>query len=296
MKGRNDVLLDDVTGNPRQRMEQKAHKVQGRRRQRDMVLPGADVETTDADPVLLNLHKLGYISELLGELKSGKEATVYLARGPRGLIALKIYRDLEARSFKKDGLYQAGRTVTDDRMARAIKNRTAAGVKAQQAMWTGAEYAMLWRLWLAGLNVPEPLVGPGVKACAATSPAVLMRFIGDEDEAAPRLSEAVLTPEEATVAWNGALDGMAALLRLGLVHGDYSTYNLLWWEETVMIIDFPQVSDRENPNFQTLLERDAESLSRSFLRHGVRVSGEATLREVQKRAGQAGPEPRVQLP
>ena len=34
MKGRNDVLLDDVTGNPRQRMEQKVHKVQGRRRQR----------------------------------------------------------------------------------------------------------------------------------------------------------------------------------------------------------------------------------------------------------------------
>ncbi|WP_310584528.1 RIO1 family regulatory kinase/ATPase, partial [Deinococcus sp.] len=108
--------------------------------------------------------------------------------------------------------------------------------------------------------------------------------------------EAVLTPEEATLAWNGALDGMAALLRLGLVHGDYSTYNLLWWEETVMIIDFPQVSDRENPNFQKLLERDAESLSKSFLRHDVRVSGEATLREVQKRAGQAGPEPRVQLP
>jgi RIO kinase 1 len=296
MKGRNDVLLDDVTGNPRQRMEQKAHKVQGRRRQRDMVLPGLDESADGADPTLLNLQKLGYITELLGELKSGKEATVYLARGPRGLIALKLYRDLEARSFKKDDMYQAGRSVGDARIARAIKNRTAAGVKAQQAMWTSSEYAMLWRLWLAGLNVPEPLVGPGVKACAATSPAVLMRFIGDEDEAAPRLSEAVLTPEEAQAAWNGALDGMAALLRLGLVHGDYSTYNLLWWEGQVMIIDFPQVSDRENPNFQKLLERDAESLSKSFLRHGIRETGESTLREVQKRAGKAGPEPRVQLP
>lgn len=296
MKGRNDLLLDDVTGDPRQRMEQKKHKVQGRRRQRDLVLPGADVADTDADPVLLNLYKLGHISELLGELKSGKEATVYLARGERGLIALKIYRDLEARSFKNDGLYTAGRAVGDERMARAIKNRTAAGVKAQQALWTGAEYRMLWRLWQAGLNVPEPLVGPGVKACAATAPAVLMRFIGDEDEAAPRLSEVVLSPEEAQVAWNGALDGMAGLLRLGLVHGDYSTYNLLWWEEHVMMIDFPQVSDRENPNFQKLLERDAESLSKSFLRHGIRESGEATLREVQKRAAKTGPEPRIQLP
>jgi len=289
MKGRNDLLLDDVTGDPRQRMEQKKHKVQGRRRRKDMVLPDDGSDAEAGDPTLLNLRKLGYLTEILGELKSGKEATVYLARGPRGLIALKLYRDLEARSFKNDTLYRAGRAVGDERIARAIRNRTAAGVKAQQALWTGAEYAMLWKLWSAGLNVPEPLVGPGVKACAATSPAVLMRFIGDEDDAAPRLSEAVLTPEHALIAWNGALDGMAALLRLGLVHGDYSTYNLLWWEETVMIIDFPQVSDRENPNFQHLLERDADSLSRSFLRHGIRETGESTLREVQKRAAQPGP-------
>ena len=289
------TLPDDQTGDPRQRMGQKKRRVQGRRRARDMDLSASEIRDT-TDPTLLRLRALGHISEVLGELKSGKEATVYLARGPRGLVALKLYRDLQARSFKNDTLYRAGQVIGDARLARAIRNRSSTGLEAQQALWTGAEYRMLWRLWGAGLNVPEPLVGPSVKACAQTAPAVLMRFMGTEDAAAPRLSEAALSPQDGRRAWNEALDGMAALLRLGLVHGDYSTYNLLWWEDHVTIIDFPQVSDQQNPNFQTLLERDAASLSRSFARHGVGESAAETLREVQKRARQPGPPPRVQLP
>ncbi len=278
-------------------MEHKKRRVQGRRRLRDLDVSGENQEHAQtADPTLLKLHHLGHVTEVLGELKSGKEATVYLARGPRGLIALKLYRDLRARSFKNDAVYREGRFIADARIARAIQNRSQAGLDAQQAMWVGAEYAVLWRLWGAGLNVPEPLVGPNVKVCAETAPAVLMRFIGDEDAAAPRLSEAVLTAQEGRRAWNEALDGMAALLRIGLVHGDYSTYNLLWWENHVTMIDFPQVTDRHNPNFQTLLERDAASLSRSFVRHGVHESAAETLREVHKRARQPGPQPRVQLP
>lgn len=89
---------------------------------------------------------------------------------------------------------------------------------------------------------------------------------------------------------------MAHLLRLGYAHGDYSTYNLLWWENTVTIIDFPQLTTRQNPNFKELLRRDAESLATSFRRHGVGANGEATLREVQRRALGVAPTPRVVLP
>ncbi|MFC4456480.1 RIO1 family regulatory kinase/ATPase [Deinococcus sonorensis] len=293
MKGRR--LLDDETADPRETIRRARHRPQGRRRLRDLN-PDADDTGAEPDPALLHLKELGHISEVLGELKSGKEATVYLATGPRGLIALKLYRDLQARSFKNDAVYRAGRYIGDARIEKAIAQRSQRGLQAQQGMWTASEYAMLWRLWNAGLNVPEPLVGPHPVDYAQTSPAVLMRFIGTEDEPAPRLSEAVLRPAEAQQAWRGALDGMAGLLRLGLVHGDYSTYNLLWWEDHVMIIDFPQVSDRTNPNFQRLLERDADSLTRSFARHGIHQSAEATLREVQRLARQAGPEPRLMLP
>ena len=78
-----------------------------------------------------------------------------------------------------------------------------------------------------------------------------------------------LTPEQARDAWSQAVQGMADLLRLGYAHGDYSTYNLLWWENTVTIIDFPQLVTRQNPNFQSLLRRDVQSLVTSFRRHGV---------------------------
>ena len=165
-----------------------------------------------------------------------------------------------------------------------------------QAGWVQAEYAHLWRLWQAGLSVPEPLVGPHPFDYQQTTPAVLMRLIGTEDAPAPRLSDAALTPDAGRSAWTQALDGMAHLLRLGYAHGDYSTYNLLWWENTVIIIDFPQLTTRQNPNFGELLRRDAESLSMSFRKHGIHESGEATLREVQRRALGPAPVARVVLP
>ena len=47
------------------------------------------------------------------------------------------------------------------------------------------------------------------------------------------------------------------MLGLGKVHGDYSTYNLLYWQDKVIIIDVPQmVNIEENPNAKELLERD----------------------------------------
>ena len=48
--------------------------------------------------------------------------------------------------------------------------------------------------------------------------------------------------------------------------------------------------------FAGLLRRDAESLATSFRKHGLTQSGEATLRDVQRRALGPGPEPRVELP
>lgn len=177
-----------------------------------------------------------------------------------------------------------------------MQGRSRKGLEMLQAGWVTAEYAHLWHLWGAGLSVPEPLVGPSPYDYAQTTPAVLMRLIGTEDAPAPRLSDAALTPDEARSAWDQAVRGMADLLRLGYAHGDYSTYNLLWWENTVTIIDFPQLTTRTNPHFRDLLARDAQSLATSFRRHGVQESGDATLREVQRRAQGPAPEPRLVLP
>ncbi|WP_225429803.1 RIO1 family regulatory kinase/ATPase domain-containing protein [Deinococcus detaillensis] len=274
-----------------QKLSRKRRKPQGRRK-----LSAMSADADAKDPVLTQLEELGLITEVLAEIKSGKEATVYLAENDDGLLALKIYRDVAARSFKNTGDYGVGLASTSDAVSKAIAKRGSKGPAAQQDLWVASEYMVLWQLWQAGLNVPEPLIGPEAFDYVQTSPAVLMRFIGDEDRPAPRLSDIRLTPEEAQVAWQQALEGMARLLKLGLVHGDYSTYNLLWWEGSVMMIDFPQVSDQTNPHFQSLLKRDAESLAQSFKRLGIREDAESTLREVQRLARTLPDKPRLTLP
>ncbi|BBN93540.1 RIO-like kinase [Deinococcus grandis] len=253
-------------------------------------------EDSEQDDVIRRLKDLGHITEVVAELKSGKEATAYVARGPRGSVLVKLYRDLQTRSFKDDRVYRAGQVILDVRAAKAMHNRTRKGLEMLQQDWVLSEYAHLWTLWTAGLNVPEPLAGPHPTAYADTIPAVLMRLIGTEDHVAPRLSDAHLTPEQARSAWDQSLTGMADLLRLGYAHGDYSTYNLLWQEDTVTIIDFPQLSTRQNPHFRDLLARDAQSLATSFRKHGIHADGQSVLRDVQRRALGPAPEPRLLLP
>ncbi|CAM4195441.1 RIO1 family regulatory kinase/ATPase [Deinococcus marmoris] len=285
--------LEGADTPPERRSRFKKKRLLGRRKLDDLT---AEDPENIADDTIRRLIDTGHITEIVAELKSGKEATAYVARGPLGSVLVKLYRELEARSFRNDAVYREGQVVLDERANRAMQGRTKKGLEMLQADWVSAEYAHLWTLWRAGLNVPEPLVGPNVKACAETVPAVLMRLIGTEDEVAPRLSEARLTPAEARSAWQQSVQGLADLLRLGYAHGDYSTYNLLWWENTVIIIDFPQLTTRQNPNFQQLLRRDAQSLATSFRKHGVQTDGEATLREVQRLVRGKGPEPRIVLP
>ncbi|WP_414657672.1 RIO1 family regulatory kinase/ATPase [Deinococcus sp. VB343] len=284
---------DDEFAEFGQKFRRKTRKPQGRRKIAD--LTGS--ETGDVtDDTVRRLLDLGHITEVVCELKSGKEATAYIAQGPKGTALLKIYRDSAARSFKNDAVYREGQVILDQRAKRAMEGRSRKGLDMLQEGWVMAEYAHLWQLWQAGLNVPEPLVGPNVKTYAETVPAVLMRLIGTEDQPAPRLSDVRLTPAEARDAWEQAVTGMAQMLKLGYAHGDYSTYNLLWWENTVTIIDFPQLTTRQNPNFSELLRRDAQSLAVSFRKHGLQESPEQTLREVQRRALGPAPEPRVLLP
>lgn len=288
-----DAELTDADTTPERRRTSKKKKLLGRRKLDDLT---AEDPESIADDTIRRLIDAGHITEIVAELKSGKEATAYVARGPRGPVLVKLYRELEARSFKNDAVYREGQVVLDERAARAMGGRTKKGLEMLQAGWVSAEYAHQWALWRAGLNVPEPLVGPHPFDYDATTPAVLMRLIGTEDRVAPRLSDARLTPAEAHGAWQQAVQGMADLLRLGYAHGDYSTYNLLWWENTVIIIDFPQLTTRQNPNFPELLRRDAQSLATSFRKHGVHTDGETTLREVQRLARGRGPEPRIVLP
>ena len=257
-------------------------KPRGRLRADDLI---PDRDAAAAVPEIAWMLERGYLDGIEGELKSGKEATVYLGRTRVGLAAVKVYRDLAVRSFKNDGRYRAGRFVGDARIEKAMAQRSAAGRRAQARMWAAHEYAMLWRLRDAGVPVPEPLVGPHASDIGDAGEVVLMRFVGDEAGPAPRLSDVRLAPDEARRAFDGSVAALAALWRAGVVHGDYSTYNLLWWRGAVVVIDLPQAVEADHREARALLARDAASLCTTFRHHGLDEAPEAVLRAVAVGAG-----------
>ncbi len=242
---------------------------------------GSAKEEVFAQPALQTLYERGFLLSIDAELKSGKEATVYLGEGPEGLLAVKIYRDLTVRSFKADQRYRNGRFVADARIKKAINQRSLNGLHAQQAMWVLHEYLQLWQLYRAGIAVPKPMIGPDSDDLVMAGSVVLMELIGDETMPAPRLSDLRLSAEEAESAWQQSLQLYRALLKLGKIHGDFSTYNLLWWQGRIVVIDFPQMNEiAESPNAKELILQDVTSLCKSFKRHGIRVDPASLYQEL----------------
>lgn len=232
-----------------------------------------DIPPLFKDPGLQEFHEQGFLDELLYQLKSGKEATVYAGRGPAGLLAVKVYTDLAIRPFRNDAIYRQGRHIGDNRLQKAIEQRSRIGMSAQQALWVEEEYRQLRAFHEAGITVPRPLGQSGR--------AIAMEFIGDERGPAPRLSESVLGRDEAAHAFEQCVHILARITACGWVHCDYSAYNILWWNRCAVVIDLPQVVVMEyNPSAGALLRRDAESLCRSFDRFGFRYDANTVLRSI----------------
>ena len=229
------------------------------------------------DPGLEELHRIGLLYSLEWQLKTGKEATVYVGIGPDGLCAVKLYVDSRVRGFKNDALYRGSRFVGDARVKKAMDGRTDYGISAQNILWVEEEFQQLKALHRAGIPVPRPIHSAGN--------VILMEFIGNETEAAPRVSDAQLSPEQAQSAFEQSLTHLARMLSTGRVHGDYSTFNLLWWQERIVVIDFPQVVLlSENPSADAIFERDVRGLCRTFKHHGIRAEPGSVLERVRAMA------------
>ena len=98
-----------------------------------------------------------------------------------------------------------------------------------------------------------------------------MEFIGSSDEgAAPSLKSADLSRSEAEAAYVRILDNIQTWLYAYVIHGDLSPYNVLYWADRPIAIDFPQAVDpRFNLNAYSLLLRDLDNIGRFFARFGI---------------------------
>ncbi len=264
-------------------------KPKGRRSVKDLKLKDdkklSSVDEFD-DPNLQDLYEQGILTEIIREIKSGKEATVYLADGKYGLMAAKIYRDEATRAFSKDQIYKAGRHISHQHKKKLLNLASQNQIKPEQSLWIYHEYKTIWEFYRAGINVPKPLIGPSIHDIAKAGRVVLMQYIGNKDEAAPRLSDLNLNQKEAQDAWEQSFAILKEVLSLGKVHGDFSTYNLLWWNNKAILIDFPQVVNiNENKHAKEILKTDLNSLSKSFQALGVDKDPIQLYKELQNELG-----------
>jgi RIO kinase 1 len=100
--------------------------------------------------------------------------------------------------------------------------------------------------------------------------AILMSYIGDEAVGAPTLNTVSLDPEEARQLFERLLHNVEIMLAHGIVHGDLSAYNVLYWEGEITLIDFPQVvSPIGHHNAYQIFSRDIVRVCEYFARQGL---------------------------
>jgi RIO kinase 1 len=222
-----------------------------------------------------------YAEVNLGTLKSGKEAQIEVVErtdddGRSCLLARKLYVPRKAAekgmlqamglqkasTFTHDVQYREGRQFRKSRDRRAVERMSTYGKRLLQDRWTNHEHDVMTELWHAGVNVPYPV--------SYAEDVFYLEYVGARDGAAPQVAAARLDRDRLELAWEQLVIGLRTITATGYAHADLSAYNLLWWQEQVWFIDFPQaVSVAENPRGLDFLHRDVANVCDWFGRRGV---------------------------
>lgn len=196
----------------------------------------------------------GIVDEVLSQLMSGKEATVYTVRCGSEVRCAKVYKDAMKRSFKKAVTYQEGRKVRNSRRQRAMEKGSKYGRKQQEDIWQNAEVDALYRLAAADVRVPVPY--------GCFDGVLLMELVtNDEGDVAPRLNDVAMTAEQAEEDHATMMRYIVRMLCAGIVHGDLSEFNVLVDDYGPVIIDLPQaVIAENNNNAEAMFYRDVNNM------------------------------------
>lgn len=129
-------------------------------------------------------------------------------------------------------------------------------------MWAEKEMHNLMRMQNIGLNVPDVVV--------LKRHVLVMRFIGDNHNAAPKLRDARLSAAELSCAYEEIVAAMHKLYNeANLVHADLSEYNILWFEDKCWFIDVAQSVEPDHPSALEFLMRDCSNIVNFFKKRGL---------------------------
>ena len=198
----------------------------------------------------------GIIEEVVARLRGGKEADIWLVRHAGELVAAKVYRSRQHRSFRNDAAYREGRQVRNSRTQRAMERGSKFGRAAAEDDWKSRESDALHRLYAAGIRVPRPVMFyEGV---------LLMEVVVDaQGHPAQRLVDAPLVREQAADLYRDLRRQVVGMLACDLIHGDLSPFNVLASWNGPVVIDFPQSMDAaHNRQAESFFLRDLENIHR----------------------------------
>jgi len=220
------------------------------------------------------LYEDGIVDEVLSQLMSGKEATVYVVRCGSDIRCAKVYKEASKRSFKKAVEYQEGRAGRNSRRNRAIEKKSSFGRKQQEESWQNAEVDALYRLANAGVCVPQPY--------GCFDGVLVMQLITDANgDVAPRLNDIFLSEAQAIHDHVIIMHNVARMLSVGIVHGDLSEFNVLQDEFGPVIIDLPQAVDASgNNNAKKMLERDVQNMTNYYAQFASQLANSQYAQEI----------------
>ena len=110
-----------------------------------------------------------------------------------------------------------------------------------------------------------------------------MEYIGEKDKPAPQLKDLNIKnweKNEAEELLQDIITNMKKLHKADLVHGDLSSFNILYHKGKVVFIDFSQATVKKNRQYDELLRRDCKNIAIFFSKNGLELSEEDLLSKI----------------
>ena len=189
---------------------------------------------------------------------------MYHATSKEGDMAIKIYKT-SILVFKDRERYVAGEFRWKNGYCKSNPRKM---VK----VWAEKEYRNLRRLNQAGIRSPIPVM--------LRSHVLVMKYIGKNSHAAPRLKDAQLKTEQYEESYLELVKIMRRMFQeCKLVHGDLSEYNLLYYKGHLWVIDVSQSVEHDHPQALDFLRRDCANVNDYYRKMGLAVMSTRELFE-----------------
>ncbi|XP_055919000.1 serine/threonine-protein kinase RIO3 [Eupeodes corollae] len=240
--------------------KQKKSKMQDRKENVATAEMGVDA------PTRLLLYKLinnQILEQVNGIISTGKEAVIlHGSPDPNYVGDLLLPKECAIKIFKTtlNEFKQRDRYIKDDYR---FKDRfSKQNNRVIINMWAEKEMHNMMRMRDAGINCPDVVV--------LKKHVLVMSFIGDNHNAAPKLKDARLTDAELSLAYEEVIDMMHKMHNVAkLVHADLSEYNILWHDDKCWFIDVAQSVEPEHPSALEFLMRDCNNIVSFFKKRGL---------------------------